>query len=592
MLENSPLWISCNNKSEFLDRWCKFVDAAESTAAELMELFFPENEAVDNELPFPVDKQCFLDDLQYTILPVMKFGNDTTGPFFYESILAYHLLNVEEFWQFLKKQAITLEKLFTKSKGSFWLFRIALSKLNPDQFTELLTYVGFDSLKLTDEQFLEDYRNNILMYCAYKATHFCIVADWALKQDCLDEMLSHRNCYGYTCFVLACMHDSFELVKVLLQKYHYDWLRDGFNAISVLCENGNTLIFKHLLRTLKGDNVKMKLDSMRGSRGENILIITTFNTKFMETFLNFLIEEKLFDILLYEKDAMGCSCLFWAFQNIESIKMLIERYKYNWKTDRDFEGKTIAHIICSLERPDVLKFFIANYGHEFTEVAQELDYAGSSSLDIACLCGRSVEVVQIVLNCLNDSFPLPQNFRQLLRCLVESNEGNGENKNEILDYLVSHMWEKLRPGYHEDKIQQHCLVYALDPETMLNIGVRILLGPEELEEADFGKPETFFLGSWKCIFWAVTERKEIRILTNQPICKMSAILARSEGNCINILASWEYLGFLLYKIAYQRLPESCTSSCFKSWEELYEKEFTGLEKHVTRKFCIENSHDK
>ena len=421
-----------------------------------------------------------------------------------------------------------------------------------------------------------------------------MVADWAHKQGYLNELLSHRNCDGETCFVLACKCDNFGLVKELLQKYQYDWVTDGFNAIQALCKNGNVLIFKHLLSTLKGDNVKMKLDSMRDSEGESILMITTFNVKMMETFLNFLLEEKLFDTLLYEKDALGFSCVFQAaaFQNIESITMLIGRYKYNWKTDRNKRGNTIAHALCSLETPDVLKFFVANHGHEFTEVAQELDYEGCSCLEIACLVGRSVEVVQIILNILNDSFFLPQNFTQLLRCLFLANRGSGENKNKILDFLVSHMLEKLSLGYCEDEVKQHYLVYALDPEDILKIGVRVLVGPEELEEADFGEPETFSLGSWECIFWAVTERKEIRILTNQPICKMSAILARSEGSCINIFASWEYLGFLMDKLAFQRLLESCISTCFKSWDELYDMEFTGLEKDITRKFCNENSHDE
>ena len=550
-----------------------------------------------DKLPFPVDEQLFLDSLQYLFLPAIKWVKDTVGLFLLKSMAANFLLNAEQFWQFLKKQVITLEKLFTKSNGSFEIFRIVLSKLNPDHFTEFLKYVGVNSLKLSDEQFLDDNRNNILMYCARRTTYFCIVADWAHKQDCLDEMLYQRNCDGETCFVLACKCDNFQLVKGLLQKYQYDWLRDGFKAISALCENGNILIFKHLLSTLKGENVKMKLDSMRGSSGENILMRTTQNTKMMETFLNFLIEEKLFDLLLYEKDAMGRSCLFWAssFQNVQSIKMLIERYKYNWQTDRNFDGYTIAHILCVMEKRDTLKFFVANYGHEFMKVSQELDYQGCSCLDIACCVGRSVEVVQMVLNCLNDSFSLPQHFTQLLRCLVLAKGGSGEHKNRILDCLVSHMFEKLSFGYCEDEIKQHYLVYAVDPEDTLKIGVRILVGPEELEKADSGEPESFSLGSWECIFWAVTERKEIRILTNQPICncsKMSAILARSEGSCINFLSSWKYLNFLMNKLDDHRLPESCTSTCFKSWEKLYEKEFTGLEKHVTRKCCIGNSHDK
>ena len=351
-------------KSEMLDFVCKLVDAKFSTDAELMESVFRENDDdelpstmnFDEEFPFPLDVQLPLDSIQSLVPPVIKFGKYTT--LFVKSILASYLLKAEEFWQLLKKQAIPLEKVLTKSDGSFWLILLALSKLNADEFTELLTSVGVDSLKLSDEQFLDDNRNNILMCCVLRTTHFCIVADWALKQNCLDEMLCHRNCDGVTCFVLACMRDNFELVKVLLQKYHYDWLRDGFNAILALCENGNMLIFKHLLRTLKGDNVKMKLDSIRDSDGMTILMITTQNTKMMDFFLNFLIEEKLFDIMLYEKDALGFTCFFWAafFQNIESIRMLIERYKYNWKTDRYNHGKTIAHIYCASKRLDVLNF--------------------------------------------------------------------------------------------------------------------------------------------------------------------------------------------------------------------------------------------
>ena len=157
------------------------------------------------------------------------------------------------------------------------------------------------------------------------------------------------------------MHDNFVLVKKLLLRYRYDWLGDGLNAIFALCKNGNILIFKHLLSALKGENIKTKLDSMRGSDGENILMTTTFNTKMMDTFIKFSMKEKFVDTIWYEKDASGRSCLFWAasYENFESIKMLIERYKYNWKTDRDFEGRTIAHLVCLLGflRPETLKFF-------------------------------------------------------------------------------------------------------------------------------------------------------------------------------------------------------------------------------------------
>ena len=204
------------------------------------------------------------------------------------------------------------DTLFTKISGCFGVLILVFSKLNPDHFIEFLKSVEVDSLKLSNEQFLDDKRKNILMYCVSKTRSFYMVADCVRKQDYLNELLYQKNCDSETCFVLACKHNNFGLVKGLLQKYHYDWLRDGFDAIFALCENGNMLIFKHLLSTLKGDNVKMKLDSMRGSRGESILMITTFNTKIMETFLNFLIEEKLFYRLLYEKDAMAGSCLFWA----------------------------------------------------------------------------------------------------------------------------------------------------------------------------------------------------------------------------------------------------------------------------------------
>ena len=589
MFRNAPLLIRLKDKSEVFDLLCKCVDAEFSTAAEFRESVFPVE-----ELPFPEIEQLLLDSLQYLLLPILKLGTDTMGPFLFKSISASYFLNAEQFWQFLERQAITLEKVLTKANGSFWFIIFALSKLHPDQFTKLLKSVGVDSLKLSNEQFLDDKKNNILMYCVSKTRSFYVIADCVRKQDYLEELLSQRNCDGETCFVLACKHDNFGLVKMLLQKYQYNWLRDGFNAILALCKNGNILIFKHLLSTLKGDNVKMKLNSMRGSKGENILMITTLNTKMMETFLNFLIEEKLFNILLYEKDALGCSCLFWAaeFQNIESIRMLIERYKYNWKTDRYIQGQTIAHILCASKRLDVLKFFVTNYGHEFIKVAKELDYAGCSCLETACCVGRSVEVVQMVLYSLNDSLPLPQNFRQLLRCLVLASKGNGENKNKILDYLVSHMLEKLSLGFHENEIEQHYLVYASDFEDILKIGVRILVGPEELEEADSGEPETFSLGSWKCIFWALSECKEIRILTNQPICKMPAILTLWEGNGIKIFASWEYLKFLMDKLGSHRLPESCSCTSFKSWDQLYAMEFTGLEKHITRKCFKEISNNE
>ena len=576
MIQNGFQFMPCN-RFEFVDSSCKFMDEVFMKLFELSAPFFPE---------------LFIREHKQILEFCGKFETIRKNPFFMKFNMACYVLNAEEFRQFLDQLAISSDTLFAKIDGSFLIFKAALFKLNPDEFSEFLKSVGVDSLKLSHEQFLDDDRNNILMYCVSKTRRFYMVADWAHKQGYLDELLSQRNCDGETCFVLACKHDNFGLVKMLLQNYQYDWLRDGFNAILALCKNGNILIFKHLLCTLKGENVKMMLDSMRGSEGESILMITTFNAKMMETFLNFSMEENFFDRMLYEKDALGHSCFFWAviLENIESIQSLIDRHKFDWRTDCDLNGYTIAHLLCALKRPDVLHFFVENYGHEFIEVAHELNYEGYSCLEIACFAACSVEVVQMVLDTLNDSLPLPQNLTQLLRCLIAANEENGENKNKILDCLVSHMLQKLSFGYHEDKIKQHYLVYALDPEDMLEIGARILTGPKELGEADSGEPDTFSLGSWQCIFWAVTEHKELRILTNQPVCKMSAILARSEGSCINIFASWEYLDFFIDNLADHRLPEFRTPTCFKSWEEFYEKEFTGFDKLITRKCCNKNSH--
>ena len=212
-----------------------------------------------------------------------------------------------------------------------------------------------------------------------------------------------------------------------------------------------------------------------------------------------------------------------------------------------------------------------------------MDYEGNSSLVTACLTGYSVEIVQMVLDSLNDSLPLPQNFTQLLRSLVAANEEITAYQNEILDCLASHMLEKLSFGYDEDVIKQHRLFYSLEAENMLEIGVTVLLGPKKLDETESGAPETFSLGSWDCIFWALSESREIRILTHQPTCKKEKILAQSQGSCITIFASWDYLKFLNDKLVDHRLPKSCTSTCFKSWDELFEKEFSGLKKHTRRK---------
>ena len=108
LLEISQLLTRSEDRPEWLDLCCKLVDAVFSTGAELLESVF----RVD-ELPFPVDKQFFLDNCQYLLLPVIKFCKDTIGPFLMKSGVASIILNAEQFWQFLKKQAITLEEVFT-----------------------------------------------------------------------------------------------------------------------------------------------------------------------------------------------------------------------------------------------------------------------------------------------------------------------------------------------------------------------------------------------------------------------------------------------------------------------------------------------
>ena len=507
--------------------------------------------------------------------------------------LTSFVLTADQFWLFLQKQALTLDKLLIKIKGSFELFKIIFPRLSPDQFREIMTFAGMDSVKLSDKQFLDDHKNNILMYCVRKTTNFCIVAEFALKQDCLDEMLSQRNRLDQTCFTLACKFDNFGLVKVLLQKYCYNWLRDGYEAILTICRSNNMLIFKYLLGTLKGDSAKTKLDSIRGSQGDSVLMMTTSNTKMMETLLKFARGGQFFNEILHERDALGSSCLFWAalWENVESMKMLIDRYKFDWKADRNLYGYTITHLLCLSKRPDILEYFVSKYGQDFLKVAQLLDYDGCSCLEAACRLGRSVEIVKIVLKHMNDTFILPQHFRQVLRCLVAANGVENENWKEILDCLVIHLLEKLLLRFSEDENIQHCRLYSSDPKVMLKHGVRILVGPTEPNQVECGQPETFSLGSWECVFWAVTKNEEIRILTDQPFCNRSATLKRSGGISTTIFASWECLELLKNLLSENRTPGSYTNSCFKSWSELYEEGFTGLKKQITRKSGNENFAD-
>ena len=133
VIQNGVQFIPCN-RFEFVDSCCKFMDEVFMKLFELFLPFFPEH---------------FIREYEQILEFCQKFEIIRKNPFFMKFNMACNILNAEEFRQFLDQQAISLDTLFTKIDGSFKTIKVALSKLNRDEFSEFLKSVGVDSLKLS-----------------------------------------------------------------------------------------------------------------------------------------------------------------------------------------------------------------------------------------------------------------------------------------------------------------------------------------------------------------------------------------------------------------------------------------------------------
>ena len=168
------------NRIEFVDFVCELIDGGFPNAA---EPFGP----IYSELGTHCNK-FFQEVSQSTEIPNYFIRIISENQLVKKIYVAFTLLNSEEIRQFLDQQSISSKTLFTKIGGFFLVLAVLFSNFNPDQFIEFLKSVGVDSLKMSEEQFLDDERNNILMYCVSKTRSFYMVAERALKQGYLDEL--------------------------------------------------------------------------------------------------------------------------------------------------------------------------------------------------------------------------------------------------------------------------------------------------------------------------------------------------------------------------------------------------------------------
>ena len=106
------------------------------------------------------------------------------------------------------------------------------------------------------------------------------------------------------------------------------------------------------------------------------------------------------EALLAHKDLNGCSCLRWAciIDNFKVIKLLVEKYNYDWANDIDSQDQTIMHSLCSSGNLRLLEYFLKldQKQPEPYRISKTLDFYGINCLHVACIFGR-VEVVRLLV---------------------------------------------------------------------------------------------------------------------------------------------------------------------------------------------------
>ena len=114
----------------------------------------------------------------------------------------------------------------------------------------------------------------------------------------------------------------------------------------------STLVSKRLLTYLKDIIVEEQWclleNCFRGYNGETILMIATICTDSTQFLLHLAEAQNVLLELLADTDFNGNSILRWACLsgNLDSIKLLMTQFNFQWKIDFDNKGATLLHILC------------------------------------------------------------------------------------------------------------------------------------------------------------------------------------------------------------------------------------------------------
>ena len=116
-------------------------------------------------------------------------------------------------------------KLFlSNDSGEVLCFKLAAS-LRSNCLSSLLSYVGRNyNIRHVNEQ--DHLRRNILMWTVSDATSFELVLRQASDQGDLALLLCLNDSNGWSCLRHACHADNFDIVKLLIEDYNFDWEDD------------------------------------------------------------------------------------------------------------------------------------------------------------------------------------------------------------------------------------------------------------------------------------------------------------------------------------------------------------------------------
>ena len=136
-------------------------------------------------------------------------------------------------------------------------------------------------------------------------------------------------------------------------------LIDCMRPVWFLPESKAKVVAKRLVAyicvKITNENLPLNDCAIRGSNGETLLMVATICTDALQRLLHLADAQNVSSELLAETDKFGGSTLRWAclYGNLDSVKLLITRYKVNWGADVDNVGASLIHELCTLGQFEV-----------------------------------------------------------------------------------------------------------------------------------------------------------------------------------------------------------------------------------------------